>query len=52
MFWKLLIEKENLNPKETLIIGDNKQDDCKMPKQFGFNTCHLESPDKIDAVLD
>ncbi|MFH1275773.1 MAG: HAD family hydrolase [Candidatus Woesearchaeota archaeon] len=37
-FWERLIEKEKLNPKECLVIGDNEIDDQKVPRKLGFST--------------
>ena len=37
-FWKKLISKYNLNPKECTIIGNNPLEDGTIPKKVGFHT--------------
>jgi len=37
-FWKELIKKHDLDPKECMIIGDNPIDDISIPDILNFNT--------------
>ena len=45
-FWKLLIKKEKLKPKNCLVIGDNKIDDKEVPERLGFKAFLIRK--KID----
>jgi HAD superfamily hydrolase (TIGR01549 family) len=42
LFWKKMIEKFNLNPKECTVIGDNIRDDFEIPKKVGFNAILID----------
>ena len=49
-YWKILIKKEKLNPETCLIIGDDEQEDIKIPQKFGFKTVHLKTPTDLGTV--
>lgn len=49
-FWKELIEKEKLDPKECLVIGDDEVDDVLIPKRAGFNTFLIHSAKDLEDI--
>lgn len=51
-FWKTFIEKEKLKPEECLMIGDDLEEDIKIPKGFGFQTHYVENSKDLDSVLN
>ena len=51
-YWKKLIKKEKLNPKECLVVGDNPIDDEKIPKKLGFNTLLIKENKDLKQVLN
>ncbi len=50
-YWKKLIEKENLNPEECTIIGDNPIDDGEIPSQLGFKTLIIKDFSEVKALV-
>ncbi len=42
-FWKKLIAKEKLIPKECLVIGDDMIEDGEVPRKLGFRTRLVEN---------
>ena len=42
-YWKMLIKKEKLNPRNCLIIGDTTLDDKLVPQKLGFNSNIIKS---------
>ncbi len=49
-YWKTLIKKHKLNPKECLVIGDDPEQDGAIPEKFGFNTLIIKSPKDLEKV--
>jgi HAD superfamily hydrolase (TIGR01549 family) len=50
-YWKKLIAAENLDPSDCLVIGDDYEEDVKVPSSLGFKTFHLDSRDKWKDLL-
>jgi FMN phosphatase YigB (HAD superfamily) len=50
-YWKALIKKEKLDPKQCLIVGDSYKNDIVPTKRLGFNVFHLKPGLKLSEVL-
>lgn len=50
-YWKILIKRQKLNPKNCLVIGDNLIDDVKVPKSEGFNTFYLKNLKDFSKII-
>ncbi len=50
IYWKKLIKKHHLKPKECLFIGDDPEQDIKMAEKFEFNTFLIETPKDLLRV--
>ena len=50
-YWKRLIKKEKLTPKNCLVIGDNLHEDVEVPSSLGFKTFYLDNVKKLKEVL-
>jgi len=51
-YWKVLIEKKKLKPAECLVIGDDPEQDEKVPKKLGFHTFLIKNPEDLEKVLE
>ncbi len=51
-FWKALIKKEKLNPKDCVVIGDHEVEDKEVPEKFGFRTFLIENEDDLKRVVN
>lgn len=51
LYWKKLIEKHQLKPKECLMIGDDELEDVQIPAKFGFNTFLLKKPADFRTII-
>ena len=49
--WQDLIDKENLNPNECLVVGDNPVQDGEIPASLGFNTLIIKDDEDLKPVL-
>ncbi len=49
-FWRILIKKQNLNPQECLVVGDDELQDVEVPKKAGFNTFLIKTRKDIGKV--
>ena len=49
-YWKKLIAAENLDPSECIVIGDDYEEDVKVPSSLGFKTFYLGEK-KLKDVL-
>lgn len=47
VFWKKLIQKEKLIPKECLVVGDDPIDDGEIPESLGFRTFLIKSSESL-----
>ncbi len=53
LFWKKLIDSKGLDPKDCVVVGDNKYEDVKVPIEFGFNSFYVgEGGKSLKDVLD
>jgi HAD superfamily hydrolase (TIGR01549 family) len=50
-YWKKLIAAESLVPSECIVIGDDYEEDVKVPSSLGFKTFYLDSRDKWKDIL-
>ncbi|MBS3168854.1 HAD family hydrolase [Candidatus Woesearchaeota archaeon] len=47
VFWKKLIQKEKLNPEESLVVGDDPIEDGEIPRSLGFKTFLIKSSESL-----
>ena len=50
--WKDLIKRENLNPQECLVIGDDPIEDIEIPSKLGFKTLLIKCNEDLKEVLN
>src|SRR3989338_8636928 len=50
-FWKALIRKEKLSPKECLVIGDNEIEDKEVPERLSFKTFLIANENDLKRVF-
>ncbi|MFA6462247.1 MAG: HAD family hydrolase [Candidatus Woesearchaeota archaeon] len=50
VFWRDLISSHKLIPKETVVIGDDLQEDVNLPKKFGFQTFHMVRAEDLKRI--
>ena len=49
--WKDLIKRENLNPEECLVIGDDPIEDGEIPSKLGFKTLLIKQSEDLKQIL-
>tara|TARA_Y100000034_G_C6857645_1_gene389986 strand:- start:195 stop:776 length:582 start_codon:yes stop_codon:yes gene_type:complete len=49
--WQELIEKENLNPQECLVIGDDPIEDGEIPASLGFKTLIINNDQDLKGII-
>lgn len=50
-YWKALIKKKKLKPQNCLVIGDDPEQDVKVPKKLGFKTFLIQKPQDLKKVI-
>jgi len=51
LYWKKLIEKQQLKPQECLMVGDDELEDVQIPAKFGFKTFLIQKPVDLEKVI-
>ena len=51
-YWQTLIEKESLDPKECIMIGDDPVQDIEIPSKFGFQTMLVSSSEDLKKLVE
>jgi putative hydrolase of the HAD superfamily len=51
-YWRKLIKKEKLDPRECLVVGDDIEEDVKIPKKFKFNVLYIKRPKELKIKIN